>query len=255
MRSSSTPLLIAGIALAFVGCAPEDGPRKPVPAGYEGIIEFSRFTQYIPDEPVGEFLYAQAEFLYDPENLWLDAGKKVVLSGPGGELKLVRTQLPGKVVYQKEQGTDIDPALFVNEATYAMEVPGSSRDYGLPGFEVAGVLTVPEQLVLTEPVLTDDGIVIASAATSLSLAWVPGDGEYVDIVFGVAAPGEPAVYQSYRVADDGGFDVPELGLNALPVGNGVFTIARKITSPLAFPEDGSGTGLGADAIQCLVTRQ
>lgn len=240
---------------AVTGCGPDDGPRKAVPAGYEGTVEFSRFTQFIPGEPVTEFLYAQAEFLYDPENLWLDAGKKVDLFGPAGELKLVRTQLPGKVVYQKEQGTDIDPALFVSEATYSMDVAGSSLDYGLPGFELPGAITLPQEFVLTAPDISSGELVIAAAATSLSLAWTPGDGEYVDIIFGVAVAGEPAVYLTYRVADDGGHTVPAVGLNTLPPGSGVLTVARKITSPLAFPEEGSGTGLGADAIQCVITRE
>lgn len=257
MRPSSSLLLIAPMAAAAIaaGCGPEDGPRKPVPTGYNGTVEFTRFTQYIPGEPVTEFLYAQAEFIYDPENLWLDAGKRVDLIGPGGDLKLVRTQLPGKVVYQKEQGTDIDPALFVNEATYSMDVSGSSRDYGLPGFELAGAITIPQEFVLTAPDVSSGEIVIAAAATSLSLSWVPGDGEYVDVIFGVAEVGEPAVYLTYRVADDGEHTVPQVGLNTLPAGSGVLTIARKITSPLAFPEEGSGTGLGADAIQCAITRQ
>jgi hypothetical protein len=257
MRPSSRLLLLAPMAVAVTtaACGPEDGPRKPVPSGYTGSVEFSRFTQFIPGEPVTEFLYAQAEFIYDADNLWLDAGRKVELIGPGGEVKLVRTQLPGKVVYQKEQGTDIDPSLFVSGATYSMDVAGSSRDYGLPGFELAGVLTLPQEFTLTAPDVSSGEIVIAAAATSLSLAWTPGDGEYVDVIIGVAEVGEPAVYLTYRVADDGAHTIPQVGLNTLPPGSGVLTVARKITSPLAFPEEGSGVGLGADAIQCVVTRQ
>ena len=35
--------------------------------------------------------------------------------------------------------------------------------------------------------------------------------------------------------------------------NGVLTIARKITTPLVFPQEGTGESLGSDAIQCVVT--
>lgn len=251
-RSSPLPLLVAALA---AGCGPEDGPRKPVPAGYEGNVELSRFTQYVPGEPVTEFLFAQAEFFYDPENQWLDAGRKVELLGPAGDIELVRVQLPGRTVYQKEPDTDIDPALFVNEATYGMDVAGSSLDYGTPGFELGDVLTVPQPLTWSSPDLSSGTLTIAAAATSLSLAWVPGDGEYVDITIAVAATGQPATYLTYRVDDDGGFDVPEVGLDTLPAGNGVLTVARKITTALTFPEEGSGVGLGSDAIQVLVTRQ
>lgn len=237
------------------GCGPEDGPRKPVPAGYEGNVELSRFTQYVTGQPVTEFLFAQAEFFYDPENQWLDAGKRVTLDGPGGEIELQRVELPGRTVYQKDPDTDIDPALFVNGGTYSMDVSGSSLDYGTPGFELAEVLTVPQALTWTAPDLSSGSLTIAAAATSLSLAWVAGDGEYVDITLAVAPTGQPATYLTYRVDDDGGFDIPEVGLNTLPAGSGVLTVQRKITTNLLFPEEGSGVGLSSDAIQVLVTRQ
>ena len=226
-----------------------------MPPGWEGAIELSRFTQYVPGEPVGAFIHAQAEFLHEEEGLWLDAGSRVRLTGPGGELELVRTAVPGKTVYQKESGTDIDPAFFVNEGSYDLDVAGSSRDYGVPGFELAGVLTIPQALTLTAPDVTSGELVIAAAATTLALTWVPGDGDYVDVIFAVATSAGTGEYLSYRVADDGNFDVPALGLSGLPAGQGAFTIARKIDTPLVFPEDGTGEGLGSDAIQCLLVRE
>lgn len=244
------------VSVLASACGPNDGPRKPVPAGYEGNAEFSRFTQYQPALPVEVFLYAQVEFFYDVENQWLDAGKRVDLLGPAGNVELVRTQVPGKVVYQKEQGTDIAPALFVPGATYAMDVAGSKLDYGVPGFELAGTLTLPQAFALTAPDISGGEVVIAQAQSSLSLAWIPGDGENVEIIFGIAPTGGgPAEYLVYTVADDGDFDVPALGLNGLPQGTGVLTLARKITTSLVFPEEGTGEGLGSDAIQCVVTRQ
>lgn len=253
-RAPFLPLL-ALVTLAS-GCAPKDGDRKPVPAGYEGSIEFSRFTQYQPALPVEVFLYAQAEFFFDIENQWLDAGKRVELLGPGGDVELVRTQVPGKVVYQKEQGTDIDPALFVPGSTYGMDVAGSSRDYGVPGFELAGAFTLPQAFALSTPDISGGEVVIAVAQTDLTLAWTPGDGENVEIIFGIAPTGGgTADYLIHTVADDGSFDVPAAGLLGLPTGAGVLTIARKITTPLVFPEEGTGEGLGSDAIQCVVTVQ
>jgi hypothetical protein len=248
----SLPLLIAVLA---AGCGPEDGPRKPVPAGYQGDVQLSRYTQYVTGEPVTEFLFAQAEFTDPIENRSLDAGKRIDLQGPHGDIELVRVQLPNRKVYQKEPGTDIDPALFENGATYGMDVSGSSLDYGTPGFEIADALTVPQALTWISPDLSSGNLTIAAAATSLALTWVPGDGEYVDISISVAPTGQTATTRSYRVDDDGSFDFPEVGLNELPAGSGVMTVERKITTALTFPEEGSGVGLGSDAIQVLVTRQ
>lgn len=231
-----------------------DGPREPVPPDWTGEIDLTRIVRNRPDAPPEDYLFASARFENDAGTLSLDAGPELTLPGPAGEIRLVRIDVLGRIVYQKEPGTDIDPALFVNGATYGLDVSGSSRDYGAPAFTLDSALTVPAQFQLTSPDLSSGELVIAAAATSLELTWTPSDADRIEIIF-VVASGGAATYRTHSVADDGAFDVPAESLAALPPGSGGLTIRRVIDTSLALPEDGNGIGFGADGVDCLLLRE
>lgn len=251
-RVPAGALLVTGMTACGGGGG--DGPREPVPPGWEGEIELTRIVRHRPAAAPENYLFASARFEDDLETMWLDAGPEISLTGPAGDIVLERTDVLGRIVYQKESGTDIDPSLFVNGASYGLDVGGSSRDYGLPGFTLDDALTVPETFQLSSPDLSSGELVIAAAATSLSLTWTPSPADRVEIILAVASNGV-ATYRTHSVADDGGFDVPAESLAALPPGDGALTIRRVIDTPLVFPEEGEGIGIGGDGVDCLLVRE
>ena len=248
MARFSHPLVLCAAITA--SCGGDDAPRKPVPPGWEATVEFSHTTRHLP-AGTSVVLYATEEFT---EESWLDAGSRVTFTGPAGDVELVRREHLGRIFYQKEPGTDIDPALFVNDASYGLDVSGSSRDYGVPGFELAGAILTPQDLDLTAPDVSTGEVTIAAAASALTVSWVPGDGDRVEVILAVASAGL-GNYVSYASADDGELIVPGIGLAALPPGEGALTVVRLITTPLELPDDGTGTGIGGDAVECRLVRE
>jgi hypothetical protein len=250
-------LLVGASAIAGAACS-GGGHVSPPPVGYRGEFQVSRFLTYLP--PTGAtpyaspFLFADAHF-QAPNNAYLDAGSGGSFTGPGGAIDLVRIQLPGKILYQKEPGTEIDASKYVPGSDYSLSLSGSHVNQGVPGFTLDPVLHTPAStFAITSPDITVGQITITS---SLSLAWTPGDGDYVAVI--LATIDTASALQntiSFRVADDGSFDVPSSEIATLPKGPGSLNVIRTIeTTGLVLPDGGTALGIGADAVACKLVHQ
>lgn len=247
--------IVTASALAQ-GCGSGGGTPEPPPAGYAGEFNLHRYVNTIAGAGTETFLYADVRFTA-PDNTLLDAGRRVVLTGPGGEIELTRVEVLGRVFYQKDpDGPDIDPSRFVPGAAYTMQVAGSRVDGGVRSFELAPVLTLPEGNFAVQTPDFSSGQVTVDGTADLPITWTAGNGEYVDVLLAVAPDaGGDLVVRTFRVTDDGGFDVAASELAALPVGSGTLTLVRTISAAHVLPDEGSGVGIGADAVATRLVRQ
>ena len=255
MRRLPGTILAAACAL-LQGCGSGGGTPAPPPAGYAGEFNLQRYVNTIAGAGTETFLYADVRFTA-PDNTLLDAGRRVILTGPGGAIELQRVEVLGRVFYQKDpDGPDIDPGLFVPGASYSMEVAGSRVDGGVRGFVLDPVLTLPEGTLAVQTPDFSSGEVVVDGTADLPITWTAGNGEYLDILLSIVpdAGGNVAV-RTFRVADDGGFDVTASELANLPVGSGTLTLVRTISTNHLLPDDGAGLGIGADAVATRLVRQ
>ena len=236
------------------GCSGSDRAAPP-PPGYQGEFQLSRYRTTLPGTGTTTFLYADARFTTTDGTMFLEAGNRIVFEGPGGEIPLVRLDVFGRVFYQKDpDGPDIDEALFVNGADYAMRVSGGNTDEAVRGFALDPVFTIPASFEVTAPAAFSAGEIVVDGTAALSLGWVPGDGEYIDVILAITSGGTGST-RTFRTPDDGAFTVTTNDVAALRVGTGSLTLVRTITTANPLPFEGTGIGIGADARACRLTRQ
>lgn len=244
---------LGGVAVLAQSCGGSDKAAPP-PPGHYGEFQLSRYRTTLPGAGTQTFLYADARFLTTNGGMYLEAGNRIVFEGPGGEIPLVRLDVFGRVFYQKDpDGPDIDEALFVNGADYAMRVNGGSSDQAIRGFNLDPVFTIPAAFQVTAPDFSS-GEVVVDGTAALNLAWVAGDGDYVDVILAITSGGTGST-RTFRTPDDGGLVISTNDVAALRVGTGSLTLVRTITTAHTLPFEGTGVGIGADAVACRLTRQ
>lgn len=235
------------------GCA---GPDKaaPPPPGHKGEFQLSRYRTTLPGSGTTTFIYADARFTNTNGTMTLEAGNRVIFEGPAGDIVLTRRDVLGRVFYQKDpDGPDIDEALFVNGADYAMRVSGGNTDEAIRGFELDPVFTIPAELQVSAPEFAS-GEVVVDGTAPLTFTWTAGDGEFIDVILAITSGGTGST-RTFRTPDDGSFTIQANDVANLRVGTGSLTMVRTITTAHALPYEGTGEGIGADAVACRLTRQ
>lgn len=242
-------VLLAGLAAPAViasACGGGGRSRVPAPVGYTGEFRLERYHTFLPAAPPAPFLFADVEF-QGPDNTYLDAGPTLTMNGPNGSIELTKHSAFGKIAYQPDQSLgDLPLSLWSPDSDYEVIGEGSHLNQGVDAFDLSPAVRTPQPLELLAPDVAP-GEIAVDGSTDLSLSWTPGNGDYVLVIFAVASNGV-GQYLLYHVDDDGGFQVPALGISGLPSGVGSLTVERVIERPLVLPGGADGTGIGGDAI-------
>ncbi len=248
--TSLTGAGVLALGTIFSACS---GPDKtePPPPGYQGDFTLQRYLNVVPGNAPESFLFAEAHFY--TTNGDLDAGNRLVLTGPAGDQVLVRREFLGRILYQKDPETDIPPAFFVPGASYSIRVPGSSRSVGVSEFTLDPVLTLPAAFTLTAPDCTN-GITVDGTA-DVTFTWPAGDGQFVDLFVQVVTTANVVHAISYRSPDDGDYTWTTGQIGLIAKGTGTLTVIRVIPTDHVLPDEGIGAASGGDAVTCTLVRQ
>ncbi len=245
--------LVIATLMGAAACGPGGGHTSPPPTGYTGEFRLERYHTYLPAQPVSPFLFAQATF-QSPEDVYLSAGSRIDLKGPGVTIPMVRIDVFGKILYQRDPAGDPLPGSdYVAGADYDAVSTGSRENGSVPSFDIPGAIRTPAAFELFAPNIRPGQIDI-DGTTPLDLSWNAGDGDYVLVIFAVAS-NNVGHYLSYKCADDGGCPIPQIDLqNLLPKGVGSLTVERVIEGSVPLPDGGTGKTFGGDAVSVRLVR-
>ena len=239
--------------LIAASCGGGSGRRSPPPAGYTGELRLERYRTYLPANPVTPFLFAQATF-QGPDNAYLPAGARIALVSGAQTIPMVRIDVFGKILYQRDpQGDPLPLTDFLPDATYSMQSEGAHENFAVPDFTIDAAVATPAAFALLSPNL-QPGEIITDGTAAIPLSWTAGNGDYVLVILAVAAGGQ-GHYVSFKADDNGAFSIPVAGgLDQLPAGIGSLTVERIIERPLLLPDGGTGKAFGGDAVSVRLVR-
>lgn len=192
-----------------------------------------------PDD--GQCAWGLPEETEDAPIAWLDAGSQITLAGGTATLPFDRFTVEGdRIVYLSSAGAD--PAGFVPEGRYRLEIPGSAAANGLPANTVEDAVVMPPAIGLYAPDMTAGPATIGAMPLQIGWGPAPGSGRVL-VTIEISGASESAVLRC-ATPDTGVFELGLDRLGELPAGSGRLTVTREHVrfSPLTASTELVGLG-------------